>query len=136
MCTVVNIDLIEVSDLDGNTFTGAEFSSETLEISAGETQEVTVTNTYVGDDPAVEVGGIDLVKVLDGVEAGDFPGDTVFTVVASWEIDGEVVEEVFALPVDGSVVAGPQDLPVGTVVSFDEIDVPDLDGYTFTGAAF
>src|SRR5690625_2588040 len=134
--TVVSFDEIDVPDLDGFTFTGAEFSSESLEISADESQEVTVTNTYVGDDPAVEVGGFDLVKVLDGVDAGDFPGDTVFTVVASWEIDGEVVEEEFALPVDGSVVAGPQDLPVGTVVSFDEIDVPDLDGYTFTGAEF
>src|SRR5699024_8729654 len=62
--------------------------------------------------------------------------NTVFTVVASWEVDGEAIEEEFALPVDGSVVAGPQDLPVGTVVSFDEIDVPDLDGFTFTGAEF
>src|SRR5699024_10280230 len=99
------------------------------------------TNLFKGrfpcsDDPIVEVGGFDLVKVLDGVDAGDFPGDTVFTVVASWEVDGEAIEEEFALPVDGSVVAGPQDLPVGTVVSFDEIDVPDLDGYTFTGAEF
>src|SRR5690625_5538363 len=109
MCTVVNIDLIEVSDLDGNTFTGAEFSSETLEISAGESQEVTVLNTYVGDDPADEVGGFDLVKVLDGVEAGDFPGDTVFTAVAAWVLDGEVVEEELALSVVGSLVAGPQE---------------------------
>src|SRR5699024_4810481 len=134
--TVVSFDEIDVPDLDGFTFTGAEFSSESLEISAGESQEVTVTNTYVGDEPSVEVGGFDLVKVLDGVDAGDFPGDTVFTVVASWEVDGEAIEEEFALPVDGSVVAGPQDLPVGTVVSFDEIDVPDLDGFTFTGAEF
>src|SRR5699024_6466354 len=99
------------------------------------------TNLFKGrfpcsDDPIVEVGGFDLVKVLDGVDAGDFPGDTVFTVVASWEVDGEAIEEAFALPVDGSVVAGPQDLPVGTVVSFDVIDVPDLDGFTFTGAEF
>src|SRR5699024_11819667 len=90
----------------------------------------------VEDDSDLEVGGFDLVKVLDGVDAGDFPGDTVFTVVASGEVDGEAIEEEFALPVDGSVVAGPQDLPVGTVVSFDEIDVPDLDGFTFTGAEF
>ncbi|HLR58477.1 MAG TPA: DUF5979 domain-containing protein, partial [Beutenbergiaceae bacterium] len=134
--TVVSFDEIDVPDLDGFTFTGAEFSSESLEISAGESQEVTVTNTYVGDEPSVEVGGFDLVKVLDGVDAGDFPGDTVFTVVASWEVDGEAIEEEFALPVDGSVVAGPQDLPVGTVVSFSEVEVPALDGYTFTGAEF
>src|SRR5699024_8542507 len=106
--TVVSFSEIDTPLVDGFTFTGAEFSSESLEISAGESQEVTVTNTYVGDEPAVEVGGFDLVKVLDGVDAGDFPGDTVFTVVASWEVDGEAIEEEFALPVDGSVVAGPQ----------------------------
>src|SRR5699024_6974006 len=99
------------------------------------------TNLFKGrfpcsDDPIVEVGGFDLVKVLDGVDDGDFPGDTVFTVVASWEVDGEAIEEEFALPVDGSVVAGPQDLPVGTGVSFSEIEVPVLDEYTFTGAEF
>src|SRR5699024_3517615 len=83
-----------------------------------------------------EVGGFDLVKVLDGVDAGDFQVDRVFWGDAAWEVDGEAVVEEFALLLDGSVVAGAQDMPVGTVVSFDEIDVPDLDGFTFTGAEF
>src|SRR5699024_9829939 len=116
----------------------SQLSADSITILADGNEDIawSVTNTYVSDEPVVEVGGFDLVKVLDGVDAGDFPGDTVFTVVASWEVDGEATWEEFALAVDWSVVAGPQDLPVGTVVSFDEIDVPDLDGYTFTGAEF
>src|SRR5699024_6668840 len=123
---------------EGYVFESSQLSADSITILADGNEDIawSVTNTYVSDDPAVEVGGFDLVKVLDGVDAGDFPGDTVFTVVAWWAVDGGASVEEFALPVDGSVVAGPQDLPVGTVVSFDEIDVPDLDVFTFSGAVF
>src|SRR5699024_11520112 len=99
---------------EGYVFESSQLSADSITILADGNEDIawSVTNTYVSDDPAVEVGGFDLVKVLDGVDAGDFPGDTVFTVVASWEVDGEAIVEEFALPVDGSVVAGPQYLPV------------------------
>lgn len=76
------------------------------------------------------------MKVLDGAEPNDFPSDTAFTVGASWEVDGEVIEQEFALPVDGSVVAGPQDSPAGSVVTYNEVEVPVPDGFAFTGAEF
>lgn len=101
----------------------------------------THTNFFNGhfpcsDDPVVEVGRFALVKVVDGAEPNDFPSDTAFTVRASWEVDGEVVEQEFALPVAGSVVAGPQDSPAGSVVTHNEVEVPVSDEFAFTGAEF
>ena len=43
---------------------------------------------------------------------------------------------VFTLSPDGSAVAGPQDLPVGTAVSFSEAQPAETDRYTFMGAEF
>ena len=77
-------------------------------------------------------GTFSLRKVLSGVEAAVFPVGTTFPVTAKW--DGG--EETFNLPVDGSVVAGPRELPVGTKVTFTEVKVPDVEGYTFKGVAF
>ena len=60
----------------------------------------------------------------------------MFTVKATWTIDGKETVKEYELPADGTVVNGPQDLPVGTKVTFNEVKVPNLDGYTFTGVEF
>lgn len=88
------------------------------------------------DKPVAKVGGFSLSKTLSGVEGSVFPGGTTFGVTASWTVDGVQKSQTFDLPVDGSVVEGPQDLPVETVVSFSEAKAPEVEGYSFTGVSF
>ena len=120
----------------GYEFVSTSLSSDTITILAGGDADIawSITNTYAAVLP--EVGGFDLSKTLSGVDAKDVPSGTVFTVMASWQLGGVESVREFALPGDGSIVAGPRDLPAGTEVSFDEIRVPTLDGYTFSGVEF
>ena len=46
MGTEVTFSEVKVPKLDGYTFVGVKFSSETLVIEAGETAQVTAVNTY------------------------------------------------------------------------------------------
>lgn len=119
----------------GYSFVSKSLSADTITILDGGNSDIawTVTNTYEQD---AGEGGFDLSKTLKGVTAKDFPTGTVFTVTATWEIDGTEIVREYALPADGSTVAGPRDLPVGTKVTFSEVNVPQLDGYTFTGVEF
>lgn len=90
----------------------------------------------INDCGTAQVGGFSVGKVLSGVDASVFPEGTVFSVTASWSQDGAAKSEVLELKPDGTVVEGPQDLPVGTVVTFSEADAPQVGGYTFTGVSF
>ncbi|SNT12091.1 LPXTG-motif cell wall anchor domain-containing protein/choice-of-anchor A domain-containing protein [Micrococcales bacterium KH10] len=121
---------------DGYTYVSNEPSAETITIYQGDNNNIawSVTNTY--KTQKVSEGGFDLAKTLKGVTAADFPEDTVFTVTATWSIDGTENVREFKLPVDGSLVAGPHDLPAGTEVTFDEVDVPEIAGHTFTAVEF
>src|SRR5699024_304249 len=124
--TAVSFDETDGPDLDGYTFTGAEFSPDSLESTAGETQEVTLSNTYQQDE--VAEGTFNLRKVLSGVEAGELPEGTTFPVTATWA-DGSAE---FDLPADGSVVSAGVSLPEGTEVSFVEGELPQApEGYVF-----
>ncbi len=122
----------------GYSFVSNELSADTITILAGDNENIawSVTNTYAAQQQKVQLGGFDLAKTLKGVNASDFPSGTVFTVTATWTIDGTKTVREYALPVDGTVVAGPRDLPVGTKVTFSEINVPKLEGYTFKGVEF
>lgn len=88
------------------------------------------------DCGSTDGGSFSVRKALSGVDASAFPPGTVFSVTGSWTQDGATETQVFELSPDGTVVAGPQDLPVGTVVSFSEATAPEVDGYAFTGVTF
>ena len=138
--TIVSFKEGTIPTLAGYTFTEATLSADKITILNGDNADIawTVTNTYEknAEEEGAEVGGFDLTKALKGVNAKDFPKDTVFTVKARWTIDGKETVKEYELPADGTVVNGPQDLPVGTKVTFNEVKVPNLDGYSFTGVEF
>lgn len=96
------------------------------------------TNLFEGRLPCSEtpVGGFSLSKALAGTDATAFPDGTTFEVEASWVVDDQTVTQSFDLPADGTVVTGPQDLPVGAEVTFEEVAAPDVEGYDLTGVTF
>lgn len=122
----------------GYSFESKALSADTITILAGGNADIawSVTNVYEADAVVVHEGGFNLSKQLIGVNAKNFPASTVFTVTATWTVNGTEILREYTLPVDGSVVAGPRDLPAGTRVTFSEINVPALDGYTFAGVEF
>ncbi|KQZ85479.1 hypothetical protein ASD56_03880 [Microbacterium sp. Root166] len=119
---------------------GKEFEGQLIasSFSALQNGEEIHTNLFLGLLPCslVEPGGFTLQKALVGVTPADFPDGTVFEVTASWSVEDVPTSQVFELPVDGSMVAGPTDLPVGTVVTFTEATAPDAAGFDFVGVAF
>lgn len=130
--TVVTLDEGELPDAPkGYSFESKQLSADKITIleDGNPNIEWSVTNTY----DRQHAGGFDIAKKLTGIEADAFPRGTEFTVVATWTIEGEEIVREFSLPADGSVVAGPQDLPEGTTVTFREINVPSAAGYSHTG---
>jgi len=85
--------------------------------------EVTLTNRA-----DLVVGGFSLQKVITGEPAGVVPAGTEFTVAFSYELDGVPATGTATVLADGTVANGPQNLPVGTVVTFGEVDLPALSG--------
>lgn len=126
--TIVEFTEAPAPDVPGWAFDGAVFAPDSIVIAEGENTSVTVTNTYSA------VGGFSVAKVLDGVADGHLPADLSFRVVAVWQIDGVPQLSWFDLSPDGTVAAGPQDLPAGTTVTFFEVGRSDIDGYAFQGA--
>ncbi|WP_264029244.1 DUF5979 domain-containing protein [Cellulosimicrobium sp. SH8] len=93
--------------------------------------ELTVTNTA-----SSAVGGFTLQKDVTGNAAGLVPGDTAFSVTWVATLPAGVTYDGFltgtlTILADGTVVDGPQDLPVGTTVTFTEATPPALDGVTW-----
>ena len=87
---------------------------------------VMVTNTFVST-----VGGFSIAKALTGDGDSQVPDDTVFTVRYTYAVNGTTVSQDVQVPADGTLVLGPQDLPVGTVVTFEEISLPGVPGVTW-----
>ena len=129
--TVVRFDEVSLPTMTG-TWTPA-FSPSSVTIGTdGQDTAVTVTNTY-----APGAGGFSLAKALAGVSAADLPdgGDTEFEV--EYFLDGSTTPAgTVTVTADGAVVAGPQNLPLGTVVTFDEVAPADVPGGEWAGATF
>ncbi|MGW6006312.1 choice-of-anchor A family protein [Oerskovia enterophila] len=87
---------------------------------------VTVTNTFVST-----IGGFSIAKALTGEGDAQVPDDTEFTVRYTYVVNGTTVSQDVRVPSDGTPVLGPQDLPVGTVVTFEEISLPGIPGVTW-----
>jgi choice-of-anchor A domain-containing protein len=111
---------------DGSVeWSGSSVLPADVVIGTGETGivQVTVTNTFRST-----LGGFRIAKELGGTGASQVPADTTFTVRFSYELGGTTVSQDVQVPADGTPVAGPQDLPEGTVVTFEEIELPGLAG--------
>ncbi|MCI1865333.1 MAG: DUF5979 domain-containing protein [Bifidobacterium sp.] len=119
------------SAVDGGTWAPASIDPGSIVIGDGTDPVVTVTNEL-----AQNVGGFQIRKALSGIDASNFPAGTVFTVTASWSQNGTQQSQDFQLKPDGTIVSGPQNLPMGTVVSFSESKVPSVDGYGFSNTSF
>ena len=135
--TVVSFEEVLMPETpEGWDFQGGTFSPETITITKNHTSAVVVTNTYVAKDdgPDVAVGGFNLSKTLCCPELGSL-SEEFFTVRASWTIDDEDHFQDFQLKGDGTAVDGPQDLPAGTVVTFEETGMPATpEGWAFKEA--
>jgi choice-of-anchor A domain-containing protein len=116
--------------IDGYVFQDVTFSARQITVGQGENPVITATNAYAPDAP--DVGGFALHKQLGGIDPTAFPDGTTFQVTASWEVGGVPASQVFELPADGTEVLGPQDLPVGTVVTFEETDPGQLTPAEYT----
>lgn len=130
-CTFTEAPLTEEpGDFAASTYewTGSDVDPTDVVIGTGETGivAVTVTNTFRST-----VGGFEIAKALDGDAAAQVPADTVFTVRYSYALNGTTVSQDVQVPADGTPVAGPQDLPEGTVVTFEEIALPGVPGITW-----
>ncbi|MFF3065520.1 choice-of-anchor A family protein [Oerskovia sp. NPDC057915] len=107
---------------------GSSVDPSEVVVGTGEsgTVAVTVTNTYRST-----VGGFAIAKALDGEGSSQVPAGTVFTVRYSYTLNGTTVSQDVQVPADGTPVDGPQDLPEGTVVTFEEIALPGVPGITW-----
>lgn len=109
-------------------WSGSDVVPADVVIGTGETGivQVTVTNTFRST-----LGGFRIAKALAGEGTGQVPTDATFTVRYSYELGGTTVSQDVQVPADGTAVDGPQDLPEGTVVTFEEIALPGLAGITW-----
>ncbi|MGN7701999.1 DUF5979 domain-containing protein [Cellulosimicrobium sp. 22601] len=123
--TVVTFTEINLPEVDGVVWGAPTFSPETVTVGDEENTLVTLTNTT---QDVAEVGGFSVAKEVTGDRADLVPAGTEFTVAYSYELDGTLVGGYLQVPADGTVVAGPQNLPVGTVVTYTEADLPDVPG--------
>ena len=122
--TVVTFTEVQLPEVEGVVWGAPSFSPSSVTVGDGENALVTLTNTAT-DAPA---GGFQVSKALEGTGAASVPADTEFTVGYSYELDGTTVTGSLTILADGTPVDGPQNLPVGTVVTFTEVDLPTLPG--------
>lgn len=117
---------------EGYQLVGSTLEPDTITIGSGDEPVAwTITNTYTPIAPAPGHGTFTMSKVLEGVSPTDFPDGTTFPVTATWG-DGGDESRTYELPADGSAVSSALSLPVGTVVTFTEGDLPAAPaGYTF-----
>lgn len=130
--TVVTFTEVDLPDVDGVVWGAPTFSPASVTVGADESTLVTLTNTTQD----VAAGGFSAAKEVTGARADLVPGDTVFVVAYSYELEGVLVGGYLDVPADGTVVDGPQNLPVGTVVTYTEADLPQIPGVTWGTPAF
>lgn len=91
---------------------------------------LTATNTFVSGP----TGGLTVSKVVAGDGAAKVPADTQYSVEYSYGEGDSAVTGVLALTTDTEGVL--EGLPVGTVVTLNEVTPVDLDGVAWTGKSF
>lgn len=85
-----------------------------------------------GGAEGVTVGRFSLAKIVVGLEDGtEIPAETVFTV--AYTVNGTTTN--VELDANGAVVTSPR-FETGTVVSLEEINIPELEGYSWETPKF
>ncbi|GEM_PF-853826 len=130
--TTVTFTEVQLPDVDGVVWGEPEFSPSEVTIGDGENALVTLTNTAT----ETAAGGFQVAKTLAGTGATSVPADTEFTVSYSYDLGGAPVAGTLTVRADGTPVDGPQNLPVGTVVTFAEVDLPLLPGVIWGAPQF
>ncbi|MDF9877910.1 DUF5979 domain-containing protein [Cellulosimicrobium cellulans] len=135
--TVVTFTEQTIPDVPGVDWGTPTVSPGTVTIGDGDAVAgVVVTNTATA-----RTGGFSVAKAVEGGLAGSVPPGTPFevewsaTLPAGFTYDGPLTGTLTVLA-DGTVVDGPQDLPVGTVVVFTEINLPEVDGVVWGAPTF
>ncbi|RNE48263.1 hypothetical protein C5L39_10445, partial [Corynebacterium alimapuense] len=119
-----NLDVVGSTSLNGQWFANDIDTSG----SSGELHHY----DFGGGGDCRDVGSFSLKKVVEGLQDGDeLPEGKEFNVTATWT-DGA---EEFALTA-GEVAESDYDLPVGTVVSFEETGDSSIEGYALEGGVF
>lgn len=118
-------------EIDGITWTGSNFSTESIVIAGGITTPVTLTNTYAATPAPPATGSFTVAKALSG-PTGLIPDGSVFTV--DYRVDGGDPLAV-TVPADGTpqTVAG---LPDGAEVTFVERTPAAIAGVIWTDSTF
>lgn len=81
-------------------------------------------------------GTFSVRKALSGIDAGDLPPDTTFTVnYTATEPDGTIVPGTLEIPADGTPVDAGLEFPLGTVVEFEEIAPETVPGWEWGPAS-
>ncbi|MBM7831608.1 choice-of-anchor A domain-containing protein [Agromyces cerinus] len=133
--TVVHLREVDLQAVPGVEWGTPTISPDVVTIASGKVVHVTVTNTANTNAPSA-VGGFSVAKALGGEASALVPGDTEYTVQYRYLLDGESVTGALTVRADGVVVDGPQGLPIGTVVEFTEIDLPEIDGVEWGAPVF
>ena len=88
-----------------------------------------------GGIQGVDRGSYQINKKVEGDAASKLPADTSFTFKATYSLNGQTKTETRTVKADGSV-AGETNLPRGTVVTLEEIDLPKVDGIEWGDPVF
>ena len=131
---VVTFAEIDLPTVPGVVWGAPSFDPASITVADGESPRVTLTNT--ADAAVIPVGGFSVQKVVENAPAGMVPADTAFTVTYSYELDGVPTSGTLTVRADGTAVDGPQNLPAGTVVTFGEVSLPDVDGVVWGAPVF
>ena len=70
------------------------------------------------------------------MNASEFPHGTTLPVAATWAVGGNKISVAYELTLDGAPVQGPQDIPVGTDVTFTAPTAPNLADHRSAGITF
>src|SRR5690606_34306556 len=130
--TVVTFTEVQLPEVEGGVGGRRVGYPSSATVGDGENALVTLTNTAT-DAPA---GGFSVAKSVEGEASGLVPDDAQFTVEYSYELDGTTVTGSLTVLADGTPVDGPQNLPVGTVVTFTEVQLPEVEGVVWGAPSF
>src|SRR5690606_10068510 len=130
--TVVTFTEVQLPEVEGGVGGRRVGYPSSATVGDGENALVTLTNTAT-DAPA---GGFSVAKSVEGEASGLVPDDAQFTVEYSYELDGTTVTGSLPGLADGTPVDGPQNLPVGTVVTFTEVQLPEVEGVVWGAPSF
>ncbi|SMF14532.1 choice-of-anchor A domain-containing protein, partial [Cellulosimicrobium cellulans J1] len=129
--TVVTFEETVFPEVPGISWGTPVLDPSSVTVGDGTNTLVTVTNAAVQ-----QVGGFSVAKSVEGEASGLVPDDAQFTVEYSYELDGTTVTGSLTVLADGTPVDGPQNLPVGTVVTFTEVQLPEVEGVVWGAPSF